>query len=161
MIEKNDLNILFEWAKSNSFTLKTAPVSNGYSSIPVKFCWFKKSIKNTIIRKNAIKNVEIKKILENEDILFSMFVVFDSGTKLGPHKDPNVYSEPYKRIQIPVEIPDKDKCYMIWKGEKVTWEEGVPQVFEVMDCVHEGYNCSDKPMTFLFVDVKKDTIAEL
>lgn len=158
MIRKNDLNILFEWAKFNTFILKTAPVSNGYSSIPVKFCWLKKNIKNTIIRKSVIKNQEIERILENEDILFSMFVVFDAGTELNPHKDPNIYSEPYKRIQIPVEIPDKDKCYMIWKGKKITWEEGVPQVFEVMDYVHEGYNLSDKPMKFLFIDIKSNII---
>ena len=161
MIKKNDLNILFEWAKNFEFPLRCGPTADGYSSTPIKFCWLKKNRRNSIIRRSTIKNEKIEKILENEDILFSMFVVFDTGTELGPHKDPNIYSEPYKRIQIPVEIPDKDKCYMIWKGEKVTWEEGVPQVFEVMDCVHEGYNCSDKPMTFLFVDVKKDTIAEL
>lgn len=158
MIEKNDLKILYEWAKFNKFTLKSAPVSNGYSSIPVKFCWLKKSIKNTIIRKSAIKNVEIEKILENDDILFSMFVIFDPGIEISPHKDPNIYSEPYKRIQIPVEIPDKDKCYMIWDNKKVLWENGIPQVFEVMDYVHEGCNLSDKPMKFLFIDIKKSSI---
>ena len=44
---------------------------------------------------------------------------------------------------------------MIWKGEKVTWEEGVPQIYDVMDHVHEGYNYSDDDMLFLFVDILK------
>lgn len=30
-----------------------------------------------------------------------------------------------------------------------------------MNYVHEWYNLSDKSMTFLFVDVKKDAIVEL
>ena len=158
MIQKNNLNILFEWAKNFEFPLRCGPTADGYSSTPIKFCWLKKNRRNSIIRKSVIKNQEIERILENEDILFSMFVVFDAGTELNPHKDPNIYSEPYKRIQIPVEIPDKDKCYMIWKGKKITWEEGVPQVFEVMDYVHEGYNLSDKPMKFLFIDIKSNII---
>ena len=46
---------------------------------------------------------------------------------------------------------------MIWRGEKVFWEEGVPQLYDVMDEVHEGYNYSDDDMLFLFVDIfKKD-----
>jgi aspartyl/asparaginyl beta-hydroxylase (cupin superfamily) len=100
-------------------------------------------------------------IYQNEDILYSGYSIFDSGTELGPHKDPNIYREPYKRIQIPVRIPDKDKCYMIWKDKKVTWEEGVPQVFEVMDYIHEGYNFSDSPMEFLFVDIRKESQMEI
>jgi hypothetical protein len=158
MIEKNELNILFEWAKNTELPLRFGPTADGYSSVPIKFCWLKKNRKNSIIRKSTIKDQKIEKILENDDILFSMFVVFDPGTELGPHKDPNIYKEPYKRIQIPIEIPDKDKCYMIWNGEKVFWEEGVPQIYEVMDYIHEGYNLSDKPMKFLFIDIKRNSI---
>ena len=44
---------------------------------------------------------------------------------------------------------------MIWKGEKVFWEEGVPQIYDVMDNIHEGYNYSDDDMLFLFVDIFK------
>ena len=51
---------------------------------------------------------------------------------------------------------------MIWKGEKVLWEEGVPQVYDVMDHVHSGYNYSDDDMIFLFIDIlKKDDNSNL
>ena len=75
-------------------------------------------------------NDNIKKIYENDDILFSNYVIFYAGTKLNPHKDPNILRHPYKRIQIPLHVP-KGECYMQWtnlKFEKIKWEEGVPQV---------------------------------
>jgi len=157
MIRKNDLNILFEWAKNSQFIMRKAPTADGYANKPISYCWIKGVGKSVMIRKNLIKNEVVEKIYENENILFSMIALFDSNTELKPHRDPNLYREPYKRIQIPLEIPDKEKCYMIWKGKKVIWEEGVPQVFEVMDYVHEGYNLSDKPMKFLFIDIKRNS----
>lgn len=161
MITTEDLKLLYHWSKNNSFPLKQAITSYGYSNNPISFCWIKKVMKTKILRETIISNLTIQKILENEDILFSMFVVFDSGTKLGPHKDPNIYREPYKRIQIPLEIPDNEKCYMIWKGKKICWSVGEPQVFEVMDYIHEGYNLSNDSMKFLFIDVKKETQVEI
>lgn len=158
MITKNDLNVLFEWAKNFKFPLRSAPTSDNYSNKLIPFCWLKNTMKYSLIREKLINNQNICNILTNSDILFAGVLVFNSETKLGPHRDPNIYSEPYKRIQIPLEIPDKNKCYMIWKGEKVFWQEGISQVYEVMDYIHEGYNLSDKPMKFLFLDVKKTTI---
>ena len=114
-----------------------------------------------MIRKNLIKNEIVEKIYENDDILFSMIASFDMNTELKPHRDPNIYREPYKRIQIPLEIPDNEKCYMIWKGKKIHWSVGEPQVFEVMDYIHEGYNLSNDSMKFLFIDVKKETQVEI
>jgi aspartyl/asparaginyl beta-hydroxylase (cupin superfamily) len=111
-----------------------------------------------MVRKNLMKNEVVEKIYENDDILFSMIASFEENTELKPHRDPNLYREPYKRIQIPLVIPDREKCYMIWKGEKVHWTEGEPKVFEVMDVIHEGYNYSKSPMIFLFLDIKKGTI---
>ena len=43
------------------------------------------------------------------------------------------------------------------KGGRMDWEEGVPQVCDVMRHTHQAYNKSNKPMDFLFVDVKLDT----
>jgi hypothetical protein len=34
-------------------------------------------------------------------------------------------------------------------------------MYDVMDFIHEGYNLSDKPMTFLFVDVTRDCMVEI
>ena len=44
---------------------------------------------------------------------------------------------------------------MVWKGKKVFWKEGTPQIYDVMDHIHEGYNLSDDIMMFLFVDIEK------
>ena len=49
---------------------------------------------------------------------------------------------------------------MNWGGNRIHWEEGVCQVYNVMHNVHDGANLSDRPMEFLFVDVKLDTIVE-
>ena len=93
--------------------------------------------------------------MESDEVVFATVSCFEPGTELGPHKDPPVYGIHYRRIQIPLYIPSND-CYMIWKGEKVFWEEGVPQIYDVMDHVHEGYNYSDDDMLFLFVDILKE-----
>jgi hypothetical protein len=168
MITKQDLQILYQWAKDSQVYYRTAPTAEGYSNKPISYCWVKgESVSkcgNSVvkyIRKKIIKNIEVENIYNNSEIIFSMFAAFDTGTELGPHRDPNIYREPYKRIQIPISIPDREKCYMIWKGEKVHWNEGEPRVFEVMDYIHEGYNYSHSAMKFLMVDVKKSTEVEL
>lgn len=158
MIQKNDLNILFEWAKNSQFIMRKAPTADGYANKPISYCWIKGVGKSVMIRKNLIKNEIVEKIYENEDILFSMIASFDENTELKPHRDPNLYREPYKRIQIPLEIPDKEKCYMIWKGQKIHWNEGEYQVFDVMNVIHGGYNLSDNPMKFLFIDIRRNSL---
>jgi hypothetical protein len=160
MITKNELNELFVWAKNSQFPLRKAPTADGYANKPISYCWLKGVGKTVMIRKNLMKNEVVEKIYENDDILFSMIASFDENTELKPHRDPNLYRERYKRIQIPLIIPDRELCYMIWKGKKVHWTEGVPEVFEVMDVIHEGYNYSESSMVFLFLDVKKDVIVD-
>jgi len=44
---------------------------------------------------------------------------------------------------------------MIWKGQKVYWQSGEPQIYDVQDHVHEGYNHSDDDMIFMFIDIEK------
>ena len=161
MITENELNELFVWAKNSKLIMRKAPTADGYANKPISYCWIKGVGKTIMIRKNLIKNEIVEKIYENDDILFSMIASFDMNTELKPHRDPNIYREPYKRIQIPLEIPDNEKCYMIWKGKKIHWSVGEPQVFEVMDYIHEGYNLSNDSMKFLFIDVKKETQVEI
>jgi aspartyl/asparaginyl beta-hydroxylase (cupin superfamily) len=156
MITREELDQLYSWAKDSEFPLKQAPTVEGYANKPISYCWLKGVGKTVMIRKKLMSDA-VAKIYENDDILFSMISVFDENTELKPHRDPNVYREPYKRIQIPLVIPDEEKCYMIWKKEKTFWKEGEPKVCEVMDVIHEGYNYSNKPMIFLFVDIKKGT----
>ena len=110
MITKNELNELFVWAKNSKLIMRKAPTADGYANKPISYCWIKGVGKTIMIRKNLIKNEIVEKIYENDDILFSMIASFDANTKLKPHRDPNLYREPYKRIQIPLEIPDNEKC---------------------------------------------------
>ena len=159
MITRNDLHKIYEWARVTDFPLKKAPTIEGYSNKIIDYYWLKSVKKSTIIRKKYMSD-EVYEIYKNEDILFSNYTSFRSGTILQPHTDPDILRYPYKRIQIPLSIPDKNKCYMEWiniKDGKMIWEEGQPQVCDVMHYTHQAFNKSDEPMNFLFVDIKLDT----
>lgn len=160
MITQDHLQILYKWAKDTEFPTKSAPTTEGYCNKNIHHYWLKSISKTVLIRKKLMTD-EIIKIHENKDILYSGYSLFESGTILKPHKDPNIYREPYKRIQIPLTIPDNEKCYMTWNNEIINWKEGVCQVYEVMNYIHDGGNLSDKSMEFLFVDVKIDCIVEV
>ena len=159
MITNLDITDLYNWAKNTEFPVKTAPTIEGYSNKSIDYYWIK-SVKKSILIREKLMTDKVCKIYDNDDILFSNYAIFYAGTILKPHKDPNILRYPYKRIQIPLTIPNKNECYMQWvdvKDGKVTWEEGVPQVCDVMNHLHEAFNKSDKPMEILFVDVKHDT----
>ena len=158
MISKSDLDILYKWASTSEFPLKKAPtIKGGYCNKDVYISWLKGVGKQVTIRKKIMTD-EIFNIFSNEDILYATYSCFSEGTILNPHRDPPVYRERYKRIQLPISIPDKVHCFMLWDGRKVTWEEGVHQVYPVMDVIHEGYNLSTNAMEFVMIDVKLDTI---
>ena len=160
MISAQDLHTLYEWAKKTKFpTNKKAPVTEGYCDVFVPHYWLKSTAKSILLRKKLMTE-EVKNIYQNSDILYSGYSLFEPGTVINPHKDPNIYREPYKRIQVPLSIPEREKCYMTWGGNRIHWEEGVCQVYNVMHNIHDGANLSDRPMEFLFVDVKLDTIVE-
>ena len=159
MITQQDLTDLYEWAKDTEFPVKTAPTIEGYSNKSIDYYWIKSVKKSTLIREKLMTD-RVREIYENDDILFSNYAIFYAGTILKPHKDPNILREPYKRIQIPLTIPNQNDCYMEWvdvKDGRILWEEGVPQVCDVMNNLHEAFNKSDEPMEILFVDVKLDT----
>ena len=162
MITHLDLIELYNWAKDTEFPVKTAPTIEGYSNKSIDYYWIKSVKKSTLIREKLMTD-KVCKIYDNGDILFSNYAIFYAGTILKPHKDPDILREPYKRIQIPLRVPDKNICYMQWidrcvKNEgQIKWEEGVPQVCDVMNHLHEAFNKSDEPMEILFVDVKHNT----
>lgn len=163
MITKSNLKELYKWASSTEFPLKKAPTTVGYSNKDIYICGLKYIRKNVNIRKSKMTNT-IYNIMKNDEILYAVYSRFEGGTILKPHKDPDVYRDKYKRIQIPLIIPDNKKCYMEWtkiKGVRMLWEEGKPQVCDVMHHIHHASNESDKPMEFLFIDVKVDTEVEL
>ena len=155
-MKKSDVDYLYEWASRTDFPLRRAPTAVGYSNKDIYFCWLKAQNDNGGgVRYSVVQDERAKNILESNEVLVASVALFESGTELGPHKDPPVYGMKYRRIQIPLYIPCDKCCYMIWKGKKVSWEEGEPQIYDVMDHVHEGYNHSDGDMIFLFVDIEK------
>ena len=156
-MKRNDVDYLYEWASQTDFPLRRAPTAVGYSNKDIHFCWLKAIYRNGAIggvRKSVVGDERAQQILDQEEVIFATVSVFDAGTKLNPHRDPPVYGKKYRRIQIPLYIPS-NKCYMVWEGKKVFWKEGEPQVYDVMDHIHEGYNLSDDIMMFLFVDIEK------
>ena len=158
MITKSNLKELYEWASSSEFPLKKAPTTVGYSNKDIYICGLKYIRKNTNIRKSMMTDV-VYNIMKNDEILYAVYSRFIGGTILTPHKDPDVYRDRYKRVQIPLNVT-RD-FYMIWKDKKIYWEDGVTQVFEVMDNIHQAFNNGDKTMEFLFLDVKMNTEVEL
>jgi|TARA_B100000519_G_scaffold192045_1_gene193072 hypothetical protein len=154
-MKTNDLKYLYEWAAETEFPLRRAPTAVGYSNKDIYFCWLKALTNNGGgVRESVVRDQRARDILKSDEILVATIALFESGTELGPHKDPPVYDKKYRRIQIPLHIPSED-CYMIWRGRKVFWKEGKPQIFDVMDYVHEGYNYSPDDMIFLFIDIVK------
>ena len=158
MITKSNLKELYEWASSSEFPLKKAPTTVGYSNKDIYICGLKYIRKNTNIRKSMMTDA-VYNIMKNDEILYAVYSRFIGGTILTPHKDPDVYRDRYKRVQIPLNVT-RD-FYMVWKDKKIYWEDGVTQVFEVMDNIHQAFNNSDKTMEFLFLDVKMNTEVEL
>ena len=157
MLTKDNLKELYKWASQSKFPLKKAPTTVGYSNKDIYICGLKYIRKNINIRKSLMTE-SVYNIMKNDEILYAVYSRFSGGTILKPHKDPDVYSERYKRVQIPLDVT-KD-FYMVWKGENVYWENGVTQVYHVMDNIHSAFNKSDKTMKFLFIDVKLDTYVE-
>ena len=154
-MKTNDLKYLYEWAAETEFPLRRSPTAVGYYNKDIYFCWLKALTNNGGgVRESVVRDQRARDILKSDEILVATIALFESGTELGPHKDPPVYDKKYRRIQIPLHIPSED-CYMIWRGRKVFWKEGKPQIFDVMDYVHEGYNYSPDDMIFLFIDIVK------
>ena len=164
MISRQEIDDLYEWAKNTKFPLYKLNNPDHYTNGKrVDYSWNKlvnHNHKTVIRRKNMTE--KIYQIHENPDILWSAIGVFYGGTIVNSHKDPDIFREPYKRIQIPLDIPEVGKCTMKWiNGGEIIWEEGKPQVCNVMYNLHEASNLSEQDMSILFVDVKFDTVVEL
>tara|TARA_B100001778_G_scaffold60824_1_gene47364 strand:+ start:2901 stop:3377 length:477 start_codon:yes stop_codon:yes gene_type:complete len=158
MITRKNLDDLYNWALKGNFPMKGNPTSPNYSNKKIYICQFKFVRKSMNIRKKLMTD-EIYEIFKNDEILNSNYAIFAGGTILKPHIDPDIYTERYKRIQIPMKVPEGS--YMLWGKEKIIWKEGEPQCYPVMDYVHQASNPSNKPIEFLFLDVKMDTVVEL
>ena len=91
-MKTSDLKYLYEWAAHTDFPLRRAPTAVGYSNKDIYFCWLKAQNKNGGgVRRSVVEDEKVREILNQEEILVSSIALFESGTKLGPHKDPPVY----------------------------------------------------------------------
>ena len=79
MITKNDLEILYNWAKAIEFPVKKAPTIDGYSNKDIDYYWIK-SVKTTTIIRDKLMTDEVRKIYQNKDILFSNYTIFYPNT---------------------------------------------------------------------------------
>ena len=101
MISKIDLDILYKWASTSKFPLKKAPTTVGYTNKDIYICGLKYIRKNVNVRKSMMTDA-VYNIIKNDNILYAVYSRFAGGTILTPHKDPDVYSDRYKRVQIPL-----------------------------------------------------------
>ena len=90
------------------------------------------------------------------------YLKYSAHVDAKPHKDFNLWGKDFLRIQIPLRIPQGNKCYIefIETGERFYWQEGKVEVFNV-EKLHQGKNDSDETMEFLYVDINPDTKVEL
>ena len=165
MITKKELKEFYEWGLVTEFPIKVPPRFTGrgrdFGLYDVTGFWLKMTRKMVNIRKNFMPE-NIFKMHENHEILYSGFAVMAAGCYIKPHKDPDVYMHDYKRIQLPLELPERGKCYMTWDdGKDYYWNEGEVQIWDVMNHTHSGTNKSDKPHKFLFMDVKIESEVEI
>ena len=72
MLTRNDLKILYEWAKNTKFPCKKAPTIDGYCNKVIDYYWLKSVKKSTIIRQKYMSD-EVYEIYKNENILFSNY----------------------------------------------------------------------------------------
>jgi beta-hydroxylase len=81
----------------------------------------------------------------------AMFATLPPGGKLGKHRDPFAGS---LRYHLGLRTPNDDACWIAVDGEKRSWRDGQPLVFDET-FVHEAYNGSDMTRLILFCDFER------
>ena len=98
MITNLDIKKIYDWAKETKFPLKKVPTAGEYSNKDIHLCWLKGAGKKVLIRKKLMSD-DIFEIFSKSEIIYASYSIFDGGTILNPHRDPDVYPKKYKRIQ--------------------------------------------------------------
>ena len=100
-MKKSDVDYLYEWARTQDFPLRRAPTAVGYSNKDIYFCWLKALTNNGGgVRESVVRDQRARDILNSDEILVATIALFESGTELGPHKDPPVYDKKLSLIHI-------------------------------------------------------------
>ena len=105
---------------------------------------------------------DIYEIIKSDEIYGVAYLKYSAHVDAKPHKDFNLWGKDFLRIQIPLKIPQGNKCYIefIETGDRFYWQEGKVEIFNV-EKLHQGKNDSDETMEFLYVDINPDTEVEL
>ena len=161
MITKQQLTKLYHWGKKTIFPLKKEGITSKYMGYDVFISYAKYGKKQKRYRKKLFDD-DIYEIIKNDEIYGVAYMKYSPHIDAKPHKDFNLWGKDFLRIQIPLKIPQGNKCYIefIETGERFYWQEEKVEIFNV-EKLHQGKNESDETMEFLYVDIKMDTKVEL
>jgi beta-hydroxylase len=81
----------------------------------------------------------------------AMFATLPPGGRLGKHRDPFAGS---LRYHLGLSTPNDDACWIAVDGEKRSWRDGQPLVFDET-FVHEAYNGSGMTRLILLCDFER------
>lgn len=114
-----------------------------------------------------IDNATMKEIASYDYVTFINYSAFVPGVHLYRHRDPcpadanyqalHLHREfsgdpEYRRVHLPI-VDSTDDCFMVYDGEKHTWNRGEIKIFDVHKYRHEVLNQSDKTFYLLMIDV--------
>jgi len=161
MITKSHLQRLYQWSLNTDFPLKKEGITSNYMGYEILICYLKYGKKKIFYPHKSLSK-SIFDIIVKPEIYSLTYIQYPSKLKAKPHRDYNPYNKKFKRIQLPIKIPNGNKSYIEWMdtGERVYWEEGKVEIFDV-ERLHQGANESDEKMNFLYIDVHLDLEVEL
>ena len=161
MITKEQLTKLFHWGNKTTFPLRKEGITSKYMGYDV-FVSYAKYGKNEKRYRKKLFDDDIYEIIKSDEIYGVAYLKYSAQVDAKPHKDFNLWGKDFLRIQIPLKIPEGNKCYIefIETGERFYWQEGKVEIFNV-EKLHQGKNDSDETMEFLYVDINPDTKVEL
>ena len=164
MITKLDLQRLYEWASDTDFPLKKEGITSKYMGYEILICYLKYGKKRTLYLHKPISK-SVFDIIVKPEILGVAYIKYPPKLKAKPHRDYNLHGKEFRRIQLPLKIPNNNKnreCYVEWvdTNKRVYWTEGKIEIFNVEE-LHQGANDANESMEFLYVDIDPNTEVEL
>ena len=159
MITELDLQRLYKWALNTNFPLNKKVLNKNIWDDEIFICYLKYG-KKRIFYPHKFISESVFNIAVKPEIFGLTYIQYPPKLKAKPHRDYNPYGKEFKRIQLPIKIPNNNKnneCYIEWidKNKKVYWTEGKIEIFNVEE-LHQGANNSNETMEFLYIDVKLD-----
>ena len=122
MITKEQLTKLFYWGNRTTFPLRKEGITSKYMGYDV-FVSYAKYGKNEKRYRKKLFDDDIYEIIKNDEIYGVAYLKYSAHVDAKPHKDFNLWGKDFLRIQIPLKIPQGNKCYIefIDTGERFYW----------------------------------------